>query len=106
MKPTDKKRLFRYIIVNLTISLAIVLVLWWTGGFIEGIWFYVQVILITPSFIILSLIGGINYAMHFAREITFRVVSFIFYSAVIALIQMFIYKRRKKEEDEGKVENK
>ncbi len=83
---------------NVATSSLMVLILWYTGRFIEGILFYIGLILYSPGFIILSAIGGPNYAMHFAREITFRLVSFIFYSLLIAIIQVFIYKRREKKQ--------
>ncbi len=98
MKLIDKRLLFWYIVINLAISSLIVMVLWYTGRFIEGIGFSIKLILRAPSFIILSIVGGINYAMHFARENTFRLVSFIFYSLLIAIIQVFIYKRREKRQ--------
>lgn len=93
--PLDKRKLLRYVAINFVFSLSIVLFLWYTGRFVKGILFYVGLFLDMPAFIIISFIGGINNAMHFTPENIYRVVSFIFYSLLIALIQIFIYKRRK-----------
>jgi len=95
-KPLNKRKLFKYIIVNLTISSLIIFILWYTGRFIEGILFYIGLVLDLPAFIIIAFIEGTNNAMHFTSENIYRVVSFIFYSFLIALIQLFIHKRRNK----------
>ena len=102
MRQIDKSLLFRYIMINLVASSLIALVLWYTGRFIEGICFSIKLILGAPSFFIVALLTGMNNAMHFTTQNTYRIVSFIFYSAVIALIQLIIYKQ-KRERQQNKV---
>ncbi len=99
MKPIDSRLLFRYIIINITASSLLVLLLWYTGRFIEGILYKIGLVLYLPSFYILVLIQGLNETMHFTSDNTELFVSFIFYSAVIALIQILIYRRRKKRQE-------
>ena len=98
MKLINKGLLLRYIITNLVISSLILLAIWYSGPFIEGPWFSVKLYLDAPAFIIIALLTGVNSALHFTTENTYRVVSFIFYSAIIAIIQVFIYKRREKRQ--------
>jgi len=101
MKPINKGLLLRYIIINLVITSLILLAIWYSGPFIKGPWFIIKLYLDAPAFIILSIVGGINYAMHFASESIFRLVSFIFYSLVIATAQWILYKRKKKREEKN-----
>jgi len=97
MKPIDKRLLVRYVLCNLSASSFLVLLMWYTGRVMKGIWDVVGIVLYAPSFIILSILRGMNEALHFTTYNMFLAVSFIFYSAVIALIQIFIYKRKKKQ---------
>lgn len=99
MKPIDRKLLFQYILFNLAASSFLLLCLWYTGGFIEGILSKIGLVLYLPSFYILVFIQGLNETMHFTTYNTELFVSFIFYSAVIALIQIFVYKIRKKKQE-------
>ena len=96
MKPLDKRFLHSYIIINFLISFLIVLVLWYSGSAIEGVWFKVNLILGLPGFLIIALTRGMNNAMHFTTENTFRCVNFIFYSLLIAFIQTCIHKHKMK----------
>jgi hypothetical protein len=98
MKPIDKRLMFRYIIINIIASTFLVLLLWYTGGVLKGILYYMNLVLYLPSFFILVLLKGLNETLHFTTYNTELMVSFIFYSLVIALIQIFIYKRKKKRE--------
>lgn len=90
---------------NLAISSFIVLALWYTGGFIKGILSKIGLILFAPGFIILLFLQmvfqgkGEWEALHDYSYKTLLVISFIFYSAVIAMIQIFIYKRRRKRQE-------
>jgi hypothetical protein len=93
MKIPDNK-LFYYIVINLLLTSTLVLLQWYTGGFIEGIRGFIGRILFTPSFFILFLLIGPTKAMHFTTYSSYLVVSFVFYSVVIALIQTIIYKRK------------
>lgn len=97
MKATNKKLLF-YIAINFLLTSALVLLQWYTGGFLEGFRASVGRVLFTPGFLILFFLIGPTKAMHFTTYNTYLVVSFIFYSTVIALIQIFIYRRKKKKE--------
>ena len=97
MKVSNRKLLY-YGVINLSVTSVLVLILWYTGGFLVGIRAFVGRTLFTPSFFILFLLLGPTKAMHFTTYNTYLVVSFIFYSALIALIQVFIYKRKKKNE--------
>lgn len=93
----SKTLLIRHVVVNILISSLILLVIWYSSPFIAGPWFTVKLVLDAPAFIILALLKGMNEAMHFTTEAIYRVVSFIFYSTVIALIQTLIYRHRKKK---------
>jgi hypothetical protein len=96
MKLIDKDRLLRYIITNIVISSLIFLVKLYSGPFIEGPWFTVKLFLDAPAFIIIALLKGVNSALHFTTENLYRIVSFIFYSTVIAMIQILIYKNKRR----------
>jgi len=101
MKPIDKRLLMRYILVNIFASSLLVLLLWYAGKFKEGLFFYIGLVLYIPIFCILVFIQGLNKTMHFTAYHTELFVGFIFYSAVISLIQIVIYKIRKKKEVRG-----
>jgi hypothetical protein len=103
MKPIDKRLLIRYILINIAASSSLVLILWYTGRFIEGILYKIGLVLYLPSFYILVLLKGLNETMHFTTDSTELFVSFIFYSLLIAVIQIIIYKRRKKKKSNNKV---
>jgi hypothetical protein len=96
MKPIDKRLLMRYILINIAASSSLVLILWYTGRFIEGVLFKIGLVLYLPSFYILVFLKGLNETLHFTTDTTELIVSFIFYSILIALIQLIIYKIRKK----------
>jgi hypothetical protein len=102
MKSVDKS-LFRHIMINLALSSLIVLLMWYIGGSIKGLLFDIKLILDAPSFIIVAIFKGVNAAMHFTSDNTYRAISFIFYSIFIALIQIIIYKRRIKKNSNNKV---
>jgi len=90
---TDNKKILRYIIINISITSIIVFLIWFLASLgRRGILFYVLFIFYMPSFLILSLFKGVVETMHFTPSETFLLVSFIFYSSVIALIQVIIYK--------------
>lgn len=97
MKSANKMFVARYVVTNFVLTSLILLIMLYVGGSIEGVKFYVKFILRAPSFFTLVLLRGFNDTLHFTAENTFRIVSFIFYSLVIALIQLAIYKRRKNE---------
>ncbi len=101
MKVTNK-RLLHYAAINLLLTAALVLLQWYTGGFLEGFRASIGRVLFTPGFFILFLLLGPTKAMHFATYNTYLVVSFIFYSAVIALIQVLVYRRRRKKAEQEK----
>lgn len=87
------------IIINLSLSSVIVFFIWFLSGLgVRGLLFYLLAIMYMPSFLIVSLFKGPNYAMHFASFNTFIVVSFIFYSLLIALIQVIVYKLKKRKQ--------
>lgn len=102
MKPIDKE-LFKSVIINLLLSFFIVVAMWYTGGFIKGMLSKIGVILFTPGFLFLVLLKiifrgeGAMEAMDDYSYKTLLIVSFIFYSSIIALIQMFVYKWKKKK---------
>lgn len=104
MKLIDKRLLLRYILINITISSFLVLLLWYTARFLAGPLFYVKLVLYLPSFYILVFLRGVNNAVHFTTENTYRIVSFIFYLSVIALIQVIIFKIRKKRRLKSRTE--
>lgn len=83
--------------INLCTSALLVLLIWYTSKFLEGILHYIRLILGAPSFFILLFLKGPTNVMHFTSENTFRLVSFIFYSLVIALVQIIILKKKKRK---------
>lgn len=102
IKLIDKSLHLRYIISNLLISSLLILLKWYTGKFIKGILSYVGFILDAPSYIILFIILGPTKTLHFTSDKTFLIVSFVFYSIFIGLIQLTIYKLKKKRATDGK----
>jgi hypothetical protein len=96
--PISKKTLFAYVMINLGTSAIFVLLIWYTSRFLEGTLHYIQLILGAPSYFILLLLKGPTNVMHFTSENTFRLVSFVFYSFVVGLIQIIILKWRNKKE--------
>lgn len=95
MKLTLNKTILRYAIFNILISSTLVFLIGYTARFREGVLHYLRLALYAPGFFILFLLIGPTKAMHFTTYKTFLVTSFIFYSTVIAFIQILIYKRRK-----------
>lgn len=96
MMPTDKRGCLRNVMFNITVSAVLVLLMWLTGSYITGPISHIGLVLYAPSFIIISLLQDTNVALHFTTYRANLIVSFIFYSAIIALIQWFVYKRKKK----------
>ncbi len=88
----NMNKLFFHTVINLTLSLGLVVLKSYCGGFIEGVCFKVGLALDFPAFYVLALITGINYTMHFVPEIVFTVVSFILYICIIASVQLIIIK--------------
>jgi hypothetical protein len=93
----------KHIIINIGITSFLVLFIMWIlpkilSEFVDkDILSYIVGVLFIPSLLIFSFFKGLWGAMH---NVSFKIhlgVSFIFYSAVIALMQIFIYKQRKKE---------
>ncbi len=84
----------------------LVLLMWYSGRFIKGILDYIGIVLYAPSFLIVALLQGMNTAMHFTTYRTYLIVSFIFYSLVIATAQWIFYKRKKKREEIPKSSDK
>jgi hypothetical protein len=96
IRSISNKVLFLCILINLSISAFLAFLMWYTGRFLEGPLHYIGGILFAPSFFILFLLKGSNYAMHFATERLFLTVSFSFYSIIIALVQIIILKQKTK----------
>jgi hypothetical protein len=58
---------------------------------------YIVGILLIPSLLLFSLFKGVWGAMHDISFKRYIIASFIFYSLLIALIQIIIYKRRERK---------
>ncbi len=99
MKSISRKLLLRYILFNIAASAFLLLILWYTGRFTEGILDKIGLVLYLPSFYILVLFQGLNETMHFTDYSTELLVSYFFYSSVIALIEVIIYKLKKRRQD-------
>jgi len=99
MTPINKKLLLIYLLLNLVITSLIVFLADYLILFRTGILSHIRFILNAPSYIILFIIRGVSDTLHFTSDRIFLIVSFIFYSIVIALIQIFIYKWRKKRRE-------
>lgn len=98
MMPIDKQGCLRNVMFNIAVSAVLVLLMWLTGSYIKGPISYIGLVLYAPSFIIISLLKGTNVALHFTTYWANLIVSFLFYSVIIALIQWFVYKRKKKRQ--------
>ncbi len=103
MRIGDKKNMtYHKIILNLSITSILVFIFWFiftkVGG--EGILSYIGLLLYMPIFLIISVVTGAWAAMHSISSKTYLFVGFIFYSLLIALIQIFIYKRKKRKRQE------
>ena len=93
-----KKMIYRSIITNLSITSILVFIFWFIFTRVgeEGILSYIGLLLYIPVFLVISVFAGAWAAMHSVSSKTYLFVSFIFYSSVIALIQIFVLKWRKK----------
>jgi hypothetical protein len=99
MRPLNN-RIFLFILINLSTTTVFVFFMWFISKyFAKGLLNYVGYILFLPSFLIVSLFGNINVALHYTTKETFLLVSFIFYSLVIAIAQWILYKKKKKREE-------
>jgi hypothetical protein len=82
-------KIFHYnVLINASVSAILTLLMWYTGKFLEGALHDIAYILFLPSFQIISLFRGVNVAMHFTRYRTYLLVSFVFYSFAVGLIQV------------------
>lgn len=97
-KSISNKILFWHTIINLFLSLALTFLMWYPVRSFGIILNYIGYVLFIPSFYIISLFKGVNAAMHFTRDRTYLLVSFIFYSLVIALIQVIILKKKRRKQ--------
>jgi hypothetical protein len=92
-------KILLFILINLSTTTVLVFFMWFVSKyFVKGALDYIGYILFLPSFLIVSLFKSVNVALHFTTKGTFLFVSFIFYSLVIATVQIFIYKRREKRQ--------
>ena len=97
---SEKKVKLQHIIVNLVLTSVTVFAIYYLSGpHVKGLLFHIGAILSMPSFLIVSLFMGPWKAMHSVPFILDKLINFIFYSAVTALIQLVIYKRKKKRQE-------
>jgi|GEM_PF-2604840 len=92
MTRSTNKFLLHCLLINVCVSLALTLFMWYTGKFLEGGLHEIAYILFLPSFEIISLFRGVNVAMHFTRYSTYLLVSFVFYSFVVGFFQVVLLK--------------
>jgi len=92
----NKKILLIQIVINLALSSGLVVLLWYCRGFIEGVWFEVGLVLAAPTFYLLVLLKGVTYTMHFVPDLIFKLISFVLYVLITAVLQFGIYKLKKK----------
>ena len=78
------------VLINVSVSAILTLLMWYTGKFLEGVLHGIAYILFLPSFQIISLFRGVNVAMHFTHYRTYLLVSFVFYSFAVGLIQVIL----------------
>lgn len=96
MKPIDKRLFWKYVLLNLGLASLLVFLMDYLVLFRKGLLSYIGFILNAPSYLILFIIIGPTNTLHFISDRTFLIVSFIFYSVLIALIQVFVYRRKRK----------
>lgn len=98
MKTVDK--LIVQILISIAISGVITAFSWYVNTdqlrATNSILFYIGAMITAPSFFIVAILKGFNYAMHFTGYYTFQIINFIFYSLIITLIQMFYFRSRDK----------
>ena len=98
MRPLNN-RIFPFVFINLSTTTVFVFLMWFISKyFVKGLLNSVGYILFLPSFLMISLFRNVNVALHYTTRETFLLVSFIFYSLVIATAQWILYKRKKKRE--------
>ncbi len=90
----DSKTILRSLLVNLFLSLAIVSLEFYAGGFLDGVFYYIRQVLETPCFFILTLIQGRTRTLHATGEKTYLIVSLVFYSLSIAAVQVAWFRRK------------
>jgi hypothetical protein len=88
----NSKKLFCFVLLNFFISFSTVLFIKYCSRYLDGILHYMGLYLHAPSFFILVVILGPNNAVHFTRQITYDIVSFMFFSFVIAIAQIIYIK--------------
>jgi len=104
MTASNKRVFVRYLIINLLLSSLLFSLMTYTGRYYKGLLSYISMALLAPSFFILAIFKGVNDAMHFTAERTYDIVSFISYLVIIAIVQVFIYRRKHKGEAREKNE--
>ena len=93
LKAIDKRILIRYLALNIAVTTIPVLIIYLTAPYIKGPFSTIGLIVSFPGWIFLSLITGINNAMHFATYKTHLLADGIVYSLFIGLIQIWFYRR-------------
>lgn len=98
MTMLTSRRLINHIALNLLISGLLLSIKWNLDKYNEGILFYFKLILAAPSFFIIMLIMGPNYAMHFTIYKLELSVSFGLYSIMVGIMQLLylVYSNKKK----------
>jgi hypothetical protein len=91
----NRNKLINYIFFNISFSTILVLIYWFSGRFPKGILFYIDFILYTPGFLLISILKGINHAMHYTTLKSFLIYSFIAYALIIGVLQ-FAYSLKNK----------
>jgi hypothetical protein len=90
------KTIAAQVMLNLFVSLILVLLMFFAGGFLDGMMYSARRVLETPSVLILTAIQGETKTTHATREEIFLITSLLFYSAAFAAVQVIISAQRGK----------
>ncbi len=96
LKP-NKGPLLKYLLINIVATSFIVFLADYLLLFRTGVLSQIRFLLNAPSYIILFILQGVSDTLHFTSDRSFLIVSFIFYSALIAVIQLVYYRRSRKK---------
>ncbi len=102
--PINRKVLLRYAAINIAIVILLVFLRWYVEGTIhKGLLYYIDFLLFGPGILIVIYFRvlvpghGLWWALHNYSDALNITISLLFYSLLIALIQVIIYKWTKRK---------
>ncbi len=89
--------ILNYALTNLVITFLIVGIEYYSGGFLDGVFYSARKVLEAPGIAILVLIQGRMKTLNATGEEVILFVSLVFYSLLIAAIQIGFYFNRSRK---------